>query len=315
MSELSFNKTLTSRLRVKHLALFKSVMELQSLRRAADACSMTQPAATKLVHELEEMFAATLFRRSKRGMQPTHHAEVLQRHVAILISDLARTEAEMALVAQGGSGHVRLGVLPSLAPGLLTLSVVRLLAARPRLRFSIQEANTNDLLESLARNELDVTFGRIVERSVAEELRLVEVYDEPFAIVARAGHPMARMRQPDWKTLSQAVWILPAAGTPMRLFINGLFSQHRAFRPVVAVECSTLEKVHHLIAGSDMLGLLPRSFALRGRASGELAIVKRDLGKKFVPVSLISRGHHQRPPVLDALEEMVCAVASELGLR
>jgi DNA-binding transcriptional LysR family regulator len=315
MRDLSFSKTLTSRLRVKHLDLFRRVMELQSLRRAADACSMTQPAATKLVRELEEMFDAGLFLRGKRGMQPTHHAEVLQRHVAVLIADLARTEEAMALAAQGGSGHVRVGVLPSLAPGLLTQSVVRLLAAYPRLRFSIQEANTNELLESLARNELDVTFGRVVERSVSEELRLVEVYDEPFAIVARAGHPMARLRLPDWKTLSQAVWILPAAASPMRLFINGLFSQHRAFRPVVAVECSTLEKVHHLIAGSDMLGLLPRSFALRGKAAGELAIIKRDLGKKFVPVSLISRGHVQRPPALDALEKMVCAVAGELGLR
>lgn len=315
MSDLAFNKMLTSRLRVKHLDLFRSVMERQSLRSAASACSMTQPAATKLVHELEEMLGATLFQRGKRGMQPTHHAQVLQRHVSILIADLARMEQEMALSAQGGTGHVRMGVLPSLAPGLLTQSIVRLLTAHSGLRFSIQEGNTNELLASLARNELDVTFGRVVERSVAEELRLVEVYDEPFAITARAGHPVTRMRQPDWKALSQAVWILPAAGTPMRLFINGLFTRHRTFRPVVAIECSTLEKVHHLIAGSDMLGLLPRSFAMRGKASGELAIVRCDLGTKFVPVSLISRRHTQRLPALDVLEHMVCAVATELGLR
>ena len=101
----------------------------------------------------------------------------------------------------------------------------------------------------------------------------------------------------------------------MRHFINDIFSRHRAFRPLVAVECSTLEKVNHLIAGSDMLGLLPRSFALRGEAGGELVIVKRDLGEKFVPVSLISRRQVKRPPALDALEKMVCAVATELGLR
>ena len=315
MSTPSFDKLLTSRLRVKHLDLFSSVMDLGSLRRAADACSMTQPAATKLVHELEEMFAAVLFRRDKRGMEPTHHADVLQRHVAVLMADVARAQEEMSLASQGGSGHVRLGVLPSLAPGLLTLSVVRLLDRYPRLRFTIHEANTNELLDGVARNELDVTCGRIVERSAADELRLVEVYDEPFVIVARAGHPTARAPRVDWKALSQALWVLPAAGTPMRNFINGLFSRHRAFRPLVAVECSALEKVAHLIAGSDMLGLLPRSFALRGETSGELVVVKRDLGDPFVPVSLISRRQVKRPPALDVLETMVCIVAGELGLR
>jgi len=304
-------KALAGRLRLKHLELFRSVMEQHTLRGAAEVSNMTQPAATKLVQELEEMFAVPLFHRGKRGMQPTHYGEVMQRHIAILLADMDCMEEEIALVAEGGEGHIRLGVLPSLAPGLLTRSVDKMLSAHPKVQFSIQEAATTELLASLSRNELDLTFARIPDRDVIEGVRHATVYDEPFAVVTRKSHLLTKTRKPSWKLLSDATWILPAKGTPMRNFINELFSKNASFRLKVAVECSALEKVRDLIAGTDMVGVLPRSFLLHG-TSRELVPLDLALGPNFAPISLFFRHHRDQPPVIDAFARMVQAAAIEL---
>lgn len=308
-------KSLAGRLRLKHLELFKNVVDQHTLRGAAEVSSMTQPAATKLVQELEEMFGVPLFYRGKRGMRPTHYGEVMQRHIAILLADMDRMQEEIALVAEGGEGHIRLGVLPSLAPGLLTRSVEKMLSAHPKVQFSVKEAATTELLASLSRNELDLTFARILHGDVVEGVRHATVYVEPFAIVARKGHPLARARKPTWKLLSDATWILPAKDTPMRNFINELFSKNAAFRPRVAIECSTLEKVRDLIAGTDMVGILPRSFLLDGARREELAPLKLALGPNFAPISLVFRQHRELAPVVDAFAKAVRAAADELGLH
>ncbi len=58
------------------------------MRKAATASYMTQPAATKLIHELEEMFRVVLFQRNRRGMQLTPHGEILRRHIGIVMADI-----------------------------------------------------------------------------------------------------------------------------------------------------------------------------------------------------------------------------------
>src|ERR1700733_3335267 len=106
-------KPLSSRLRLKHLQLVRKVFEQHTLRAAAEASNMSQSAATKLLQEVEEMYAVSLFHRSKHGMKPTPYGDIVKRHIGILLADMERMEQEIAVVAQGGFGRVRLGILPS----------------------------------------------------------------------------------------------------------------------------------------------------------------------------------------------------------
>jgi DNA-binding transcriptional LysR family regulator len=305
---------LISRLRVKHLELFRHVAEQHTLRRAAELSHMTQPAATKLVQELEDIVKAPLFVRDKRGMKPTLHGEVMYRHVTLLLADMERMAQELALVTEGGEGHIRLGVLPSLAPGLLTRSISLMLEMHPRVRFTVREASTNDLLRSLERNELDVAFARVQDRAAADTLQVTRVYSEPFAVVVRKSHPLSRVpARKRWEALSKAVWVLPEMGTPMRAMMDEVFVRHAALRPATAVECTALEKVLDLIAGSDMVGVLPRSFVLHAERGSRLALLQGDI--PFAPTSLVSRRQIQAAPVMGVFARTVQMAARELRLR
>ena len=307
-------KAFNSRLKMKHLELFRKVCELQTLRKAADASSMTQPAATKLIQELEAMFGVPLFQRDRRGMKLTQHGAVVRRHIDILLADIGNMRADVDLFSMGGIGRIRLGIIPSLASALLAQSIARTLETWPNVRFILQEGATTELLASLGRNELDVIFGRVLDTELARSLRVINVYTESFAIVCGARHPLAKRRNVPWGHLAQFRWALPPAGTPLREQADNLFTRNRVLRPAVAVETSSFAQMRYLIGRCDLLGIVPRSIALQGRASKDLVLLKPELGADFAPISLLFRKEFDQPPLIEEFARVVCEAATALRL-
>lgn len=301
-----------SRLRLKHLDLFRHVAQQQTLRRAAELMHMTQPAATKLVQELEEIFGAPLFVRDRRGARLTVEGQVLHRYVGILLADITRMAEEIALVHEGGSGHIRLGVLPSLAPGLLTRAVSMMFRAHPRVRITVREGSTKELLAAVEGNELDLAFARVLDRPEVAELKMTKIYSEPFAVVIRRGHPMAKIPpRRRWAALAKADWVLPEPGTPMRAVIDHLFAANGELRPQPVVECQTLERISDFVAGSDMAGVLPRSFANHGDRRRKLAAL---VDIDFAPTFLVARAQDEPAPVTTEFMRIVQLAAANLQL-
>lgn len=302
------------RLRVKHLELFKAVLETQTLQSAAKATNMTQPAATKLIQDLEEILGVKLFERGKRGTYPTYLGDIVNRHITVLFADLMHMAHEIKLVSEGEEGHIRLGVLPSLAPGLITSVIACMQKQHPKIRLTLHEGTTTGLLESIARNELDITFARVSDSEIAGKLCISHVYEEPFVIVVRHSHPLSMQPSIDWKTLAHATWVLPNSGTPIRSFVDNLFISAGALSPRPAVECITLEKIRHLVQETDMVGILPKSFVASSNLNDSLSILKVDINSYFVPISLVTRYDSQYPPAVLELEKTIHYIVREMGL-
>lgn len=298
-----------TRLRMKHLELFRHVCELQSLRKAAEASSMTQPAATKLVQELEDMFATPLFYRDRRGMRPTAAGEMVRRHIEVLSADVGHMVSEVKLFASGGSGLVRVGIIPSLSPALLARSINELLVMHPQVRFQLREGATDELVNELARNKLDIIFGRVLHAGHASNLRVANIYTETFDIVCGKQHPLARKASVAWKDLAQEHWVLPASGTPLREMAEAMFTSHGVLRPVVAVASSSFQQMRFVIAAGRLLGILPRSIALHGQAEGDLRLLRSGERASFAPISLITRKDFEQAPLVQEFGRIVAKMA------
>jgi DNA-binding transcriptional LysR family regulator len=304
---------LKTRLRVKHLELFRQIGELQSLRKAADACGMTQPAATKLVQEMEDMFGLPLFHRDRRGMRLTDHGEVVRRHIHVVMADVANMYADVHLFAAGGTGLLRLGIIPSLSSELLARSVNELIAADHRARIQMRESSTDELLHLLAANSLDIIFGRVLHKANASNLRITKVYTESFEIVCAKSHRLARRGSIAWQELSEERWVLPEAG-PLREMAEDMFTAHGVLRPLVAVASGSFHQTRRVIATGPLLGILPRSQALQGRMSGDLVIVRTGRATSFAPICLIGRRDIEQPPLVREFERIAVRMAKALRL-
>src|SRR3989339_272129 len=68
-------------LKTRQMALLMAIDESRNLHQAALATHMSQPAASKMLKDMEELFGVTFFERLPRGMRPTIYGETLIRHV------------------------------------------------------------------------------------------------------------------------------------------------------------------------------------------------------------------------------------------
>src|SRR5690348_1835138 len=109
----------TRRLKLRQLELLAQLVEHQSLAGAAGAMNVTQPAATKLLREMEATLDVTLFDRLPRGMRATAFGEIMTRHARTVLAALDRAREEIAGLAEGASGSVTVGSVRGATAALL----------------------------------------------------------------------------------------------------------------------------------------------------------------------------------------------------
>ena len=87
--------SIVSRLRFRQVALLTALDEQGSLHKAAEVMHMTQPAATKALHEMEDALGVTLFDRSPRGIEATELGRCVIRYARLIQSDVANLREEL----------------------------------------------------------------------------------------------------------------------------------------------------------------------------------------------------------------------------
>ena len=178
-------------LTLKQLRYFEALAQHGHFGRAAEACSISQPALSMQIREMEAVLGSDLFERGPRQVRLTGFGEeTLLRAREILrgVEELA----DMARAARGNlSGRLRIGVIPTIAPYLLPAIIARLTEANPGLDVHLRETVTPKLIRELEEGRLDTA---IVALPVSEpSLTEVDLFAEDFVLVrpgAEAGKPV-----------------------------------------------------------------------------------------------------------------------------
>src|ERR1700710_1298701 len=116
MAQNYSNVTVRTRLKTRQLLLLAAMEKEGNVRRAADVLGMTQPAASRLLKELEDVLEVRLFDRTPHGMHPTLYGEVMIRHARIVLSNLSQAHDEISALREGLAGQGRIGAVGAAAP-------------------------------------------------------------------------------------------------------------------------------------------------------------------------------------------------------
>lgn len=249
-----------NRIRMRQLALLLAVGEDGTLRQAAARLGMTQPAATKMVHELETTLGHTLFERAGRRLRLTAAGLSVLGHFRGIhgaVESLARELAELKL---GGSGRLSVGSIMAPSPTLLTRAVVQLKQAYPLLSIDITVDTSDRLLDMLRQGLLDVAIGRI-RSPQRSSYRFTPLENEALSIVVGLHHPLARRRVVRFVDLQAYPWILQPKGSPMREVLEHEFRSHHLDEPQGLIETASILTTTNLIAETEMIGVIPQSIA------------------------------------------------------
>jgi LysR family hydrogen peroxide-inducible transcriptional activator len=169
---------------LKQFRYFEALARHGHFGRAAETCSISQPALSMQIKELEAALGTDLFERGARHVRLTSFGEAF----ALRVRDILRSVDELADIARAAQtqlvGRLRIGVIPTIAPYLLPTIIGNLMRLNADLDLQLRETVTPKLLAELAEGRLDTA---IVALPVSESsLTEVPLFSEDFVLIRPA---------------------------------------------------------------------------------------------------------------------------------
>jgi len=179
---------------LRHLAALEAVARTRSFGRAARDLGYTQSAVSQQIAQLEQIVGQRLFDRpgGPRRVELTEAGELLLGHAEAIVARLDAARADMAALAEGAAGTLRLGIYQSVGARLLPALVRRFRAEWPRVGVRVREENdAADLLRLVEHGELDLTFADLPLREGPFEW--TELLQDPYVLLVSARSELARL--------------------------------------------------------------------------------------------------------------------------
>ena len=233
------DRVLRSNLKLRHLQLLVALDEFRHLGHTAEFLSVTQPAVSKTLAEIERMFGLALFVRSTRGSEPTAYGATVVRFARSVLADYERTCGELAAVASGAAGRTSVGAMVVATPMLLAPAVALLKSRSAQTTVSIEEGDLTRLLPRLRVGELDLIVGRLEPGYAAPDVAMEALHDEPMTIVVRPDDALAAKAEPGWDDLAGRPWVVPPAWASSRIKLNQMFYRHGLVPPADIIESAS----------------------------------------------------------------------------
>jgi len=248
---------LLTRLRFKHLRLLDVLARTANLHRAAAELNVTQPAATKILQDLEEMLGVVLFDRTPRAMVPTEIGAYVVEYARRTLSEGERFALGLANLKRGGYGALAVGAIMATAPDLLPQAIAELKRRRPLMTIQVLAATSDQLVAALERGELDLVIGRLTAALQLAKLNFEPLSKEELWAFVAASHPLAKSTHVDLGDLEQMPWVLQPAPSPMRRLIDTAFAAAGLRTLDNLVEATSIFATLHLVRQAGMIAVLP----------------------------------------------------------
>jgi len=177
---------------LRHLTALEAVASEGSFHAAARKLGYTQSAVSQQIAALERIVGARLVERpgGPRRVSLTEAGELLLRHAEAIVARIAAAQADLAALADGEAGPLRVGVFQSVGQHILPEAMRRFAAAWPRIDVQLTEsASDEELLELVERGDLDLTFADLPLTDGPFEA--VELLRDPYVLLVPVESPLA----------------------------------------------------------------------------------------------------------------------------
>jgi molybdate transport repressor ModE-like protein len=272
---------------LRHLAALQAIAEHGSFGRAAEALGYTQSAVSQQIAGLERLVGQRLVERPG-GPRPGALTDAGQRllgHAEAIVSRLRAARADMAALAAGEAGTLRVGAFQSVGARVLPELLRRFSAAWPEVEVSLTEAEDDTLLERVEDGGIDLAFVILpLARDAVETEVLVR---DPYVLVVQAGSPLAERAGPP--TLRD-IGNLPLVGFRSCIGARQMESRLRdaGVEPRMAFRSDDNATIQAMVAAGMGVALVPR--LVLNESDPRVAVIELDTR---MPPRLIGLAWHR----------------------
>ena len=236
------------------LRLFEATARLGSFTRAAQELHMAQPTASVQMKKLSETVGIALFEHIGKRLYLTDAGRRLFNSCQEVFGAFTSLEASLAGMRALETGRLRLAVSTtamSFVPRLLGAFV----GLHPGVETSVQAHNRQRLVERLANNDDDLYL--FADAPELENVVVQELLRNPFVVLARDDHPLARESNIPFERLASEPFLIREEGSGARRVALRLFGE-RGLTPRIRMELGTNEAIKEAILAGVGVTITPR---------------------------------------------------------
>jgi DNA-binding transcriptional LysR family regulator len=244
---------LRSGLKVNHLRMIVALEDSGQVSAAAHMLNITQPGASRMIGEMEDMLGVPLCRRLPRGVELTPYGATLARRARTMLLELREIDREIADLKSGKGGAVFMGAVTAPAIGLAVPAIRRMRASFPRVEISLQVDTSSVLARELLASRHDFIIARIPDDLNPRlfEARVIGI--EKACLIVRRGHPLADGRVVELERLTDFDWVFQPGGSLLRRTIETIFMSRNVPLPDRVLNTTSLLLTLVMVAQSDAI--------------------------------------------------------------
>ena len=273
--------------------------------RAAEACSVTQPALSMQIRDLERTLGVAVVERRPGDVMLTD----VGREIARRGEDVLTASRDLVDFARHRSGvltgRLTLGVIPSLAPYLLPRILPSLQSRFPELQLELRETQTRQLIEDIKSGALDAAMLAL---PVAEsDIDTIALFEDLFLLAVPASDPRQESARVAAEDIDQSRLILLEDGHCLRdqaLAFCATATRVRSGAGTV-FGASSLNTVMQMVAGGYGVTLIPQIAADVERRDARVKFLRLENPQPGRRIGLAFRRTSPRKADFAALGEVV----------
>lgn len=248
----------------RHLEIFMSVYQNQSITKASKELHISQPSVSLAIKELEEKYQTPLFDRMNRQIYPTKKAHLLYNHSLQILSSLENMENEMY---EDHVENISFGCSVTMAQVFLPQLLKKLKMIYPTIHFHIIVNNLEYIENLLLKNELDFA---LIETTPLHQLKKIAFYQDELVIIVHPKHPLLKVK--DLKELEHFDYYSREKGSSIYELVHSYFISHD-LDIVPTIECTNPHALIELVKQNDGFSILPYSLV---KESKEITYLKNN---------------------------------------
>ena len=299
---MEWESRLGRRLRVRDLYILATVVKACSMAKAARELSMSQPAVSEAIANLEHVLRVRLLDRSTRGVEPTIYAKTILKRSTAVFDELKQGVRDIEFLTDPSTGQLNIGCPESIAATLLPHFAERYVKKFPGVSLQVEDVPSPAIRSpALRERKVDLILARwpiplAIDESV-DDVNVDPLFDDPLVIVAGMNSPWAqRRRKMDIADLVDEPWILSPPGTWNYEWVARGFKERGLGLPKVAISTFNVHLNAHFLRNGRFLTAYPRSWALLN----SFKVLSANLSPQAWPLSIVTLKNRTLSPTVES---------------
>ena len=212
------------RITLRQLQIFNEVCDLRSYSRAAEEMSLTQPAVSLQIRQLEELIGQPLFDYVGKKLYMTEAAEALQRASRDIFGRLENLDMQLSDMLGSLQGQLKLAVESS-AKYFIPHLFAAFKRQHPEVNLQLTVVNRAQAVRRLSDNRDDLVIMSMVPQDMG--LEFLPFLNNPIIAVAPADHPLCAQGPLYLRDLEPFTLLMREQGSGTRLACEEYFKEKR----------------------------------------------------------------------------------------